>query len=103
MPKSHFIKRVLEALDELTVTIDYNHKPKYMAIYHEDGARVILYLKKHKSFDEMCVSLLHESCHHILETLPEYVIDEALDRAAFTSPRLRWAAAKKIGTVILKF
>jgi len=69
---------------------------------YDDGV-VWIDLKENGSWDEVILSFLHECWHHVKGEFPEYVIDEALDRVAFTSPALRWAGSRKVGDALCKF
>ena len=108
MANGSFVHRVKKAIDECTLVLNRTTKnPMFggnviKALYDPELPTITLYVRQHSSFDDLVLSLIHEAVHH-LRDLPEYIVDENLDRVGFTSVALRWAAAEKIGRVAFRF
>lgn len=102
MKRPGLVRRISKIVDEYEVIVNRRRRPKkgkefvFAFIFYEQH-RIEIYTQNHKSFGEMVLSLIHEWIHAAFEDLPEYLNDEALDKIAFTSPKLRWLAAEKLG------
>jgi hypothetical protein len=66
-----------------------------------DGDEIRICVPAHQSFDDLVLTLLHEAVHGAYPEMPESLTNEALDRIAFSSPRLRWAAACILGDLLM--
>jgi len=98
---SYLVRKLSRAIEDVSVEFRgplYRDGIRCKAVYENDT--VVLDPTNHDSWDDLVVSFLHEALHHVDITSgkgDEWLIDEALDRVAFTSPKLRWLASRKIG------
>ena len=98
------VRKLLAALDDVIIrfqdTLVLNGQ--ILKASYDDGV-VTICPPNNGSWDEMVMSVIHELWHHSVDFDKEYVLDEALDKAAFRSNLLKWHVSRKMGDFYFGF